>query len=72
MTNKQLADAFAKGATKGKGSNLFIEGDTIYSYGQHFPVATRLPSGFWVTDKKYSQSTSRHVSLVRQAIAKLG
>lgn len=71
MINKQLADAFAKGAAKGRGSNLFIDGDTIYSYGYHFPVATRLQSGFWITDKKYSQSTTRHTSLVRYAILRL-
>lgn len=45
MNNKQIAKAFAQGATKGKGSNLFIEGDTIYSHGYHFKVAVRNTDG---------------------------
>ena len=69
MNNKQVAQAFATGATKGKGSNLFIEGDTIYSYGRYFPIARRLPKGgYWINPEKYSQSTTRHQSLVRNAI----
>lgn len=68
MNNKQIAKNFAAGATKGKGSNLFIEGDTIYSYGLHFPVARRNADGtFWFNPDKYSQSTSRHQSYVAQA-----
>lgn len=68
MSNTQIAKAFAKGATKGKGSNLFIDGDTVYSYGYHFKVAVRNEDGsFWFNPEKYSQSTTRHQSLVRQA-----
>jgi hypothetical protein len=70
MNNKQIASKFAAGATSGKGSNLFIEGDTIYSYGYHFPIARRLPDGgYWVNPDKYSRSTARHQSLVINAIS---
>ena len=41
-SNQAVADAFAHGATKGGVRHLFIEGDTIYSYGHHFPIARRL------------------------------
>ncbi len=69
MNNKQVARAFANGATKGKGSNLFIDGNAIYSYGYHFKIAVRNDDGtFWVNPEKYSKSTSRHQSYVRQAI----
>ena len=68
MNNKQIAKSFAQGATKGKGSNLFIEGDTIYSYGYHFKVAVRNEDGtFWFNPGKYSSSTGRHQTLVRNA-----
>lgn len=68
MDNKELAKQFANGARKGRGSNLFIDGDTIYSYGYHFPVARRNNDGtFWFNPEKRSQSTSRHQSLVRYA-----
>jgi len=36
MNNDELANRFKEGATKGKGSNMFIENKTIYSYGHHF------------------------------------
>lgn len=68
MSNLDIAYKFAQGATKGKGSNVFIEGDTIYSYGYHFPMATRTAAGFLVTYRKYSSSTARHLSYVRRAI----
>lgn len=71
--NKSIATAFANGATKGKGSHLFIDGDTIYSYGYHFPIARRNADGtVWINPDKYSVSTSRHQSLVRAALATAG
>jgi hypothetical protein len=73
MTNQQIITKFVNGATTGKNSNrsLFIEGDTIYSYGYHFPLARRLGGGdFWVNPDKYSVTTSKQQSLVRYAISK--
>lgn len=73
MTNKEIITKFVKGATTGKNSNrsLFIEGDTIYSYGYHFPLARRLGDGtFWVNPDKYSVTTSKQQSMVRSAISK--
>lgn len=75
MTNKQIITKFVSGATSGNNSNrsLFIEGDTIYSYGRHFPLARRNADGtFWVNPEKYSVTTSKHQSLVRGTIAKSG
>jgi len=53
MTNKQIIAKFVQGATKGQnsGRSLFIEGDTLYSYGYHFKAARHgsgcnRPSGF--------------------------
>lgn len=73
MNNKLLAKKFAAGATSGTGSNLFIDGNTIYSYGYHFAVAKRTGDATAnITTRRYSQSTARHVSLVRSALSSAG
>lgn len=83
MTNQQIITKFVSGATSGKITRrnnftgrktpLFIEGDTIFSYGKHFPLARRNADGtFWVNPEKYSVTTSKHQSLVRGTIAKAG
>lgn len=73
MSNKQLADNFASGATEDKGSNMFIDGDTIYSYGRHFPIARRMPDGtINFTTRKYSQSTTIQTSKVRSSLDAAG
>lgn len=65
MKNSDLARAFAEGATKGKADNMFIDGDTIYSYGYHFPIAKRISKKVvWLNTSKYSVTTSRHQKLV--------
>lgn len=69
VSNRELAKRFAQGATKGTGSHMFIEGDTIYSYGHHFPIARRHPqAGFLFNSGGYSPSTGRHKSYVSQEI----
>lgn len=69
VSNRELARRFAQGATKGKGSHMFIEGDTIYSYGHHFPVARRHPeAGFLFNTEGYSNTTARHKREVSAAI----
>lgn len=72
MRNKILAEQFANGVREGKGSNMFIDKNVIYSYGRHFPIAVRLWNDydfvFIVTTRKYSSSTSRHTTYVKSAI----
>lgn len=76
MNNSQLAHVWAQGMKKsGKGSNMFFEGDTIYSYGHHFPIATmyqfsRDYSGGTIlfNSNGYSITTAKHKSQVRNAI----
>lgn len=75
MTNKQIINAFVTGATKGKNSNgsLFIEGDTIFSYGYHFPLAKRNADGtYWTNGDRYSKTTSKQQGMVRSAILMSG
>lgn len=67
---------FARGGTSGGTQNLYIEGDTIYSYGRHFPIARRLSpeeqskTGLKYVFNKYgySNTTAKHKSHVRCAI----
>lgn len=55
-------------ARNGTGS-LYFSGDTIYSYGSHFPIARHLPNGaIAITTGSYSNTTAGHISLVRRAI----
>jgi hypothetical protein len=53
--------------------NLYFSGDTIYSYGSHFPIARHVMNGandaaVLLTDQHYSVTTSQHVSAVRSSI----
>lgn len=69
-TNQQIAQAFANGATSGKSGNMFIDGDTIYSYGYHFPIATRLRDGLYLFNNiGYSNTTAKHKNHVSAAIS---
>jgi hypothetical protein len=61
MTNKQIASAYLAGKTHGKANNIFIEGETIYSYGHHFPMAVRIaPDIYAWNEDRYSVTTSKH------------
>ncbi len=53
--------------------NLYFTGDTIYSYGSHFPIARHVASeagerSVLLTTATYSVTTSSHCSAVRSAI----
>lgn len=69
MRNEQLVQAFANGATSGKSSSMFIEGNVIYSYGKHFPLAVRNPTGFVINIDKVSVTTSKHQTLIKRHLA---
>jgi hypothetical protein len=55
--------------------NLYFDGDTIYSYGSHFPIACHISNkrgkhAILFTTRSYSVTTSGHISAVRSAIPK--
>jgi hypothetical protein len=56
----------------GRASNIFFEGDKIYSYGRHFILAKKfIYEGRVITflnTKSYSNSTSKHQNHLRQAV----
>ena len=67
-----LISRFSAGATTGRASNLFAEGDVLYSYDHHFPLAVRRDWGagiqYLITRDRRSISTGNHQ---RQCIARL-
>lgn len=49
--------------------NIFFNGDTLYSYGYHFPLAHFINDNtVIINDDSYSMTTSNHQALVRQAL----
>ena len=58
---------------RNKQGNLYFEGDTIYSYGSHFPIARHIfnkagDHAVLFTTATYSVTTSAHCSAVRSSI----
>ena len=73
MNNSKLAHNWAnKIKDSGKGSSMFYEGDTIYSYGRHFKIAEFITVGentfVAYNYSSYSNSTNKHQAHVRNAI----
>jgi len=61
LCQEDLINRFVKhGATRGTASNMFIDGDVLYSYGRHFPLLVRLSWGYLQNADKYSVTTSCH------------
>ena len=68
MKNSDLAHEFARGATRGSGSNMFCKQNVLYSYGHHFMLAIRRPDKeFILNGETYSKSTSAHQRYTREA-----
>lgn len=64
--NKQQSEA------KNSGHNFYFFNDTIYSYGSHFPIAKHITNeagenATLFTERTYSNTTAKHISIVRQA-----
>jgi hypothetical protein len=60
-------------SARNAGGNLYFEGDVIYSYGSHFPLAAHVTNAkgkpaILINSGRYSVTTSGHQSGVRQAI----
>lgn len=69
-SNLALVNAYATClSSEGKANNMSFRGATIYSYGEHFPIATRTECLTFFNGQYYSNTTAKHKSLVRSAIA---
>lgn len=51
--------------------NFYFDGDTIYSYGSHFPIAKHFKDVVLFTLRSYSNTTAKHISYVRSAASHL-
>jgi hypothetical protein len=72
MNNRQLAHLWAnKSRESARGSHFYFEGETIYSYGVHFPIARHYKGVVLFTTGSYSVSTSKHISFARSACTHL-
>lgn len=59
-----------QGQSEGKASRIFFEGPSIYSYGRHFEMARFIDANtVFITSRRYSVSTAKHLSLVRGAVS---
>jgi hypothetical protein len=74
FTNSELTHVWAnKQQTHGKGSNMFFEHDTIYSYGYHFKIAKHIKNelgqdAVFFNNRSYSNTTNKHQMLVWRSI----
>jgi hypothetical protein len=54
--------------SEGRAGSIFFEGSKIYSYGFHYLLAEFInPQTVLINNKGYSHSTSKHISILRQA-----
>jgi hypothetical protein len=74
FNNSELTHVWANQTqTHGKGSNMFFEYDSIYSYGYHFKLAQHVTNKdgkkcVFFNDRHYSNSTSKQQTLVWRSI----
>lgn len=74
FNNSELSHIWANQTqSHGKGSNMFFEHSTIYSYGYHFKLAQFINNKeaqrcVFINSCSYSKSTAKHQSLVWRAI----
>lgn len=70
FTNREVPHVWAQQTQEeGKGSNIFFEGATIYSYGRHFPIATIEGDDVLFTLRSYSNTTAKHKSSTLSAVS---
>ena len=51
--------------------SFYFDGDAIYSYGRHFPIAKHINEKVLFTTRSYSNTTAKHISIVRAACSHL-
>lgn len=73
-TNEMVAHLWAnqsQATARNPQGNFYFEGDTIYSYGRHFPIARLVKSKsknvVLFTNQSYSVTTRGHINIVQNA-----
>ncbi len=67
----QGAFAFLDGKSFNR-SNIITDGQTIYSYGAHFPMARKDGDVIYVNTDKYSVTTSKHQGALHVVLSIMG
>jgi len=69
QNHSQVCHAFnLQNQNEGRAGNIFFEGNKIYSYGYHYLMAEFVsPEIILINNKGYSNSTSKHISILTQA-----
>jgi len=74
FTNQEVFHIFASG-TQSQGrshnGNVYFDGDVLYSYGSHFPLAIKYKGRVLLNGDSYSVTTSKHQGQARQALRHL-
>ncbi|MFN9108556.1 MAG: hypothetical protein ACK5XN_00540 [Bacteroidota bacterium] len=73
FNNPELTHVWANQTqSNGKGSSMFFENESIYSYGYHFKIAQIVDfdnrKAVLFNNKSYSNTTNKHQSLVKRSI----
>lgn len=71
FSNSELTHIWAQQSQEsGRGSNMYFEGPSIYSYGRHFEIARFVDKGHVLfTSRGYSPTTAKHKSYTLRAIS---
>lgn len=73
LTIGDVAKKFADGEIRGRATNMLIEGDVVYSYGYHHPIAKKISDGkFILNSDKASVTTAWHRAAVLNALTEKG
>jgi hypothetical protein len=71
-----VAESFARGERLQFGkvkAAMFTDGQTVWSYGYHYPIAEHLPDGrVGVNECRASRTTSQHTGAVKRALTARG
>lgn len=69
FNNRELAHVWAgQKQQQGSGSNMILDGASIYSYGRHFEIARWVNGVVLFNSARYSNSTAKHQNHVLRAI----
>lgn len=52
-------------------SSVFGDGDIVYSYGYHYPLATIRDGKAWINTRGYSTTTAKHIVWAFNACAQI-
>lgn len=72
MTTREFIYKALKGETRKEFcSSVVVYGDTVYSYGTHYPLAKIIKGVGFVNDAGYSMTTSKHINWAFGALSDL-